>query len=55
MKRQSLALASGAGVEERLEEVERRYEEAKVSAEFDSRRLKDEMRRRTRLEARIGE
>lgn len=52
--RQSVALASGAGVEDRLFEVERRYEEAKELGEAEGRKARDEGRRRKRADARIG-
>jgi hypothetical protein len=55
MNRQSLALASGAGVEERLADAERRYDEAKENGEAEARRARDEGRKRKRAEARIGE
>ena len=54
IKRQSLALASGAGIESRLEEAEKRYEGAQELADSETRKLREEMRRRVRLEARIG-
>ena len=53
--RQSLALASGVGVEERLAEVERRYEEAREVGEVEMRKARDESRRRKRADARIGD
>ncbi|KAK4685339.1 hypothetical protein P7C73_g4812, partial [Tremellales sp. Uapishka_1] len=52
--RQNIALASGVGVEERLAEVERRYEEARESAEVESRKAREETRKRKRAEERIG-
>lgn len=52
--RQSIALASGIGVEERLAEVEQRYEDAKESAEAETRKAMDETRKRKRAESRIG-
>jgi len=42
-------------VEERLLEVERRYDEAKEIGEAETRRARDEGRRRKRADARIGE
>ena len=54
-QRQSLQLVSGAGVEDRLIDAERRYEEARELAEAGARRARDEERRRKRAEARIGE
>lgn len=53
--RQSLALASGAEVEDRLIELERRYEEARDTAELEGRSARDEQRKRKRAEDRIGE
>lgn len=53
--RQSVALASGAGAEDRLAEVERRYEEARESGLVEARRARDEGRKRKRADARIGE
>ena len=55
MTRQSLALASGTGVEDRLEEIERRCQEAMDLADAEGRKAKDDMRKRKRAEARIGE
>jgi hypothetical protein len=49
-----MALASGADVEERLAEVERRFEEAREVGEVEGRRARDEARKRKRAEARIG-
>lgn len=53
--RQSIALASGAGVEERLADAETKYEEARDAAEAEKRMARDEVRKRKRAEARIGE
>lgn len=55
MQRQSIALASGAGVEERLSDAERRYEEARELQLAAERAVKEEIRKRTRAEARITE
>ncbi len=52
--RQSLALASGAGVGERLADAERRYEEAREVGEAEERRARDKERKRKRADARIG-
>jgi hypothetical protein len=52
--RQHIALASGVGVEERLADVEKRYEEAMENAEGEARKARDEERRRKRAEERIG-
>ncbi|WWD16113.1 hypothetical protein CI109_100538 [Kwoniella shandongensis] len=53
--RQNIALASGAGVEERLADVEKRYEDARELAESETRKVRDEGRKRKRAEARIAE
>jgi hypothetical protein len=42
-------------VEERLLEVERRYEEARDMSEAEARKAREESRIRKRAEARIGE
>lgn len=55
MQRQSIALASGAGVEERLADAERRYEEARDLQLAAERTARDEVRKRTRAELRISE
>nr|XP_019013690.1 uncharacterized protein I206_01761 [Kwoniella pini CBS 10737]OCF52471.1 hypothetical protein I206_01761 [Kwoniella pini CBS 10737] len=54
-QRQKAALASGAGFEERLTEAEKRYEDARDLAETESRKVRDELRKRKRAEARIEE
>ncbi|WRT67309.1 uncharacterized protein IL334_004278 [Kwoniella shivajii] len=51
--RQKVALASGVGVEERLAEAEKRYEDARDLAENETRKARDEVRKRKRAEARI--
>jgi hypothetical protein len=53
--RQGIALASNGEIEERLAELERRYEEARETGEVEGRRARDEARKRKRAEARIGE
>lgn len=55
MQRQSLALASGAGVEDRLLDAERRYEEARELQIAAERAAREETRKRTRAEMRISE
>ncbi|WWC89743.1 uncharacterized protein L201_004668 [Kwoniella dendrophila CBS 6074] len=54
-QRQKVALASGLNVEERLSEVEKRYEDAKDLAEIETKKSRDEFRKRKRAEARIEE
>ncbi|WVQ98916.1 hypothetical protein IAU59_006047 [Kwoniella sp. CBS 9459] len=53
--RQNIALASGAGVEQRLADAEKRYEDARDFAENETRKTRDEIRKRKRAESRIGE
>ncbi|WVR05396.1 hypothetical protein IAU60_002410 [Kwoniella sp. DSM 27419] len=53
--RQNIALASGAGVEQRLADAEKRCEDAKDLAEAETRKGRDEIRKRRRAEARIEE
>ena len=52
--RQSLALASGVGAEDRLADLERRFNEVKEIKEAEARRARDEARKRKRADARIG-
>ncbi|WWC60949.1 uncharacterized protein I303_103526 [Kwoniella dejecticola CBS 10117] len=54
-QRQKVALASGAGVGERLAEAEKKYEDARDLAENETRKVRDEVRKRKRVEARIEE
>ncbi|OCF45405.1 hypothetical protein I317_00650 [Kwoniella heveanensis CBS 569] len=53
--RQNIALASGAGVEQRLADAEKRYEDARDLAENETKKTRDEMRKRKRAEKRIEE
>ncbi|KAK8869623.1 hypothetical protein IAR55_000190 [Kwoniella newhampshirensis] len=53
--RQNIALSSGAGVEERMAELERRYEDARDLAENETRKVRDGGRKLKRAEARIAE
>ncbi|WVF72006.1 hypothetical protein IAT40_006817 [Kwoniella sp. CBS 6097] len=53
--RQNIALASGAGVEQRLADAEKRYEDARDLAENETKKTRDEIRKRKRAEARIVE
>ncbi|WVQ78526.1 hypothetical protein IAT38_000612 [Cryptococcus sp. DSM 104549] len=53
--RQTIALASRGGVEESLVEAEKRYEDARDLAEEESRKCRDERRKRQRAELRIAE
>jgi DNA-binding transcriptional regulator YbjK len=53
--RQNVAAASGLGLEERLIDAERRYEDARDTADIEKRNAQDETRKRKRAEARIGE
>lgn len=52
--RQTVALASRGGVEEKLLEAEKRYEEARDMADEGLRKSREEKRKRLRAEARIG-
>ncbi|ORY28284.1 hypothetical protein BCR39DRAFT_206519 [Naematelia encephala] len=47
--------ASGVGIEERLLDAEKRYEEAREAMDSESRKARDEVRKRRRAEARIAE
>ncbi|WVO14072.1 hypothetical protein L204_101699 [Cryptococcus depauperatus] len=53
--RQTVALASRGGVEEKLLEAEKRYEEARDQAAEELRKYKDEKKKVQRAEARIAE
>lgn len=53
--RQSIALASGAGIEDRLLGLEKRYEEARDLAEVETKKARDEARHRKRAETKIAE
>ncbi|OXG26587.1 hypothetical protein C361_01348 [Cryptococcus neoformans Tu259-1] len=53
--RQTVALASRGGVEEKLLEAEKRYEEARDMADEELRKSREEKRKRLRAEARIAE
>ncbi|EIW70010.1 hypothetical protein TREMEDRAFT_68429 [Tremella mesenterica DSM 1558] len=53
--RQSMALASGHGWEERLAEAEKRYEDARDATEVEEQKVRDEVKKRKRAEARIAE
>ena len=52
--RQSLQLATGAGIEDQLYDMSRRYDEAREMAEGETKRAKEEGRKLRRAEARIG-
>lgn len=52
--RQTVALASRGGVEEKLLDAEKRYEEARDMADEELRKGREEKRKRLRAEARIG-
>ncbi|ODN98365.1 hypothetical protein L198_03609 [Cryptococcus wingfieldii CBS 7118] len=53
--RQTVALASRGGVEERLLDAEKRFEEARDLAAEETRKLRDERRKVQRAESRIAE
>ncbi|WVQ71865.1 hypothetical protein IAR50_001407 [Cryptococcus sp. DSM 104548] len=53
--RQTVALASRGGVEEKLLEAEKRFEEARDLAAEEARKLRDERRKGQRAESRIAE
>ncbi|WVQ69886.1 uncharacterized protein L199_008109 [Kwoniella botswanensis] len=54
-QRQKVALASGKGIEERLLESEKNYEDVKDLMEMEIKKTRDELRKRKRAEARIDE
>lgn len=52
---QTIALAASGGIEQRLAEAERRYEDTRDLQHAESRKLKEQLKWRTMAEDRIGE
>lgn len=52
---QTAALMTGASLQDRLEDAERRFDDAKSLQQADARRLRDELKWRKLAEERIGE